>query len=94
MARLIEIGMLLAELAMIAAGFAFGICLASWLSRWGGLWRETPHRIRSLPPEPCWTEEIPSDRRHRYGRAQCVNDELMEADARVRWETAHWPTGG
>ena len=44
--------------------------------------------------EPCWTEETPSDRRHRHGRAQCVNDELMEADARMRWETPPWIAGG
>jgi len=35
------------------------------------------------PDEPCWTEEIVSDGRHYYGRSHCVNDELMEADARI-----------
>ncbi|HEV2818418.1 MAG TPA: hypothetical protein VGW40_14495 [Allosphingosinicella sp.] len=91
MAALIEIGTLLAELAMMAAGFVFGIFVAAWLSRWGRRWRERPEAVRRVAYEPCWTEEISSDRRHRYGRAQCVYDELMEADERMRWEMANWP---
>jgi len=81
MAPLIEIGLMLAT---IAAGFAFGIVLAAWLSRWGRHWRDRPEAIRRVPYEPCWTEEISSDRRHHYARAQCVNDELMEAEERMR----------
>ena len=37
----------------------------------------------SAPDEPCWTEEIASDGRHFHGRSHCVNDALMEADARI-----------
>ena len=38
---------------------------------------------RTTPADPCWTEEIASDGRHFHGRSHCVNDELMEADARI-----------
>lgn len=83
MAALIEIGM---TLATIAAGFAFGICLAFRLGRrrWG--WRERSKPMRSLPREPCWTEAIASDGRYLYGRAQCVNDELIDIDKRWEWD--------
>ena len=84
MDALIGIGTFVAELAMIAAGFVFGICFALWLSRWDWSWRDRPEPIRSVPSEPCWTEEIRSDRRFHYGRAQCVNEELMEAEERMR----------
>ncbi|MEA3029621.1 MAG: hypothetical protein QOJ53_1298 [Sphingomonadales bacterium] len=43
--------------------------------------------------EPCWTEAIASDRRYRYGRAQCVDDVLMEADARMRREPPAYGDG-
>jgi len=86
MAALIDIGMMLAT---IAAGFAFGIGLVFSLGRWRWSRRKRPEAMRRVPYEPCWTEEIPSDRRHRYGRAQCVHDELMEADERMRWENGN-----
>jgi hypothetical protein len=35
------------------------------------------------PLEPCWTEEIGHDGPNLYGRACCVNDDLMEIDARA-----------
>ncbi|MEA3044072.1 MAG: hypothetical protein QOH47_1910 [Sphingomonadales bacterium] len=43
--------------------------------------------------EPCWTEAIASDRRYRYARAQCVDDVLMEADARMRREPPAYGDG-
>lgn len=39
---------------------------------------------RTASDEPCWTEEIASDGRYVHGRSHCVNEELMEADARAR----------
>ena len=36
------------------------------------------------PDEPCWTQELGSDGRYRYGRHGCVNDELMEMERRAR----------
>ena len=42
----------------------------------------TNHHVRA-PLEPCWTEEIGHDGRYRYGRACCVNDDLMDVDARA-----------
>ena len=41
-------------------------------------------RIDTGPDEPCWTEEIGSDDRYLYARSQCVNEELIEMDARMR----------
>jgi hypothetical protein len=35
------------------------------------------------PLEPCWTEEIGHDGRYSYGRACCVDDDLMDVDARA-----------
>jgi hypothetical protein len=39
---------------------------------------------RAAPDESGWTETIASDDRHSYGRSHCVNDALMEMDARAR----------
>ena len=38
----------------------------------------------AAPDEPCWTETIASGSRHSHGRSHCLNDELMEMDARAR----------
>jgi uncharacterized protein VirK/YbjX len=80
-------------LAPIAAGFVVGIYLAFWLSSWTWGRRKRAETMRPVPQEPCRTEEIPSDRRSAYGRAQCVNDELMAADARMRREASEGAGG-
>ena len=59
------------------------------------------HALSRLPPspvfelrapletgsaEPCWTEAIVSDGRYHYARSECVDDWLMELDARAKRE--------
>ena len=41
---------------------------------------------RERPPrdtEPCWTEQLGADDRLTYARSQCVDDVLMEMDAKA-----------
>ena len=60
---------------------------AAWLGlTMAGRGASEPFRdsIDTGPFEPCWTEAIESDGRYRYSRGQCVNDLLMELDARAR----------
>ena len=38
---------------------------------------------RTAPAEPCWTEDLESDGATVYARAECVNEALMEMDARA-----------
>ena len=45
---------------------------------------DRPAPLDTGPVEPCWTEEIASDGRFRYGRSQCVNAPLIELDARAQ----------
>ena len=45
---------------------------------------DRPAPLDTGPVGPCWTEEIPSDDRFRYARSQCVNDPLIELDARAQ----------
>jgi hypothetical protein len=68
---------------MIAAGFAFGIWLASWPGSWRRSLREPPDGIRSIPQEPCWTEAIARDGWRSFERSECVDDVLMRMDARA-----------
>ena len=72
--------------------------VASVLTIWG--WRRidaftfgTNYHC-SLPLEPCWTEEIGHDGRYVYGRARCVNDDLMDVDARAARGEFQIPHGG
>jgi hypothetical protein len=44
--------------------------------------RAAPDQV--APVEPCWVEAIADDGRYSYGRSHCVNDELMDMDARAR----------
>ena len=74
---------LLAILAGLAAFPAFFL-LAWWIGRF---LPDPPHLNEPFyvgPSEPCWTEEIVSDGRYTYARQECVNDLLMELDARAR----------
>lgn len=81
MGTLIEIGMLIAGLALIPAGFGFGICLAFGLAGRGR--RERPQAFRVVPQEPCWTEAIGGAGPVRFQRTQCVDDVLMACDAKA-----------
>ena len=69
------------------AGEFIGLLALGALIVWG--WRRinvftigTNHHVHA-PLEPCWTEEIGHDGRYRYGRACCVDDDLMDVDARA-----------
>ena len=46
------------------------------------------------PNEPCWTEEISRHGGLVYARSQCVNDALMEMDARTGRGDFPVPSGG
>ena len=71
----------------LETGLLLALGAATLFIIWG--WRRigvstlgTNHHSPS-PLEPCWTEEIGHDGRYRYGRARCVNDDLMDVDARA-----------
>ena len=76
-------------LALLMVPLSFAPCL--YLAR--ALSRLPPSpAFESRPPletgsaEPCWTEAIISDGRYRYARSECVDDLLMELDARAKRE--------
>ena len=87
MAAFLELGSVFGMLILGAAGFFAGIWLAAAASRLGGVWRSDTESTNSAWHDPCWTEEIESDQRYRYARGQCVNEELIELEARLLWET-------
>ena len=75
-----------------ALGFA-GISAALLLARRADA-RAARVKAEVAPHEPGWTETIASDARHSYGRSHCVNDALMEMDARARGGDFPNPGGG
>jgi hypothetical protein len=89
MAAALELGFVFGSLALVAGGIFAGIWLAAAASRLGGFWRADPEHSATPPHRPCWTEEIESDRRYRYARAECVNEELVELEARLPWGTSN-----
>jgi hypothetical protein len=94
MAAILELGSIFVMLILGGAGLFAGIWLVAAVSRLGGFWRADPEHSATLPYRPCWTEEIESDRRYRYARGQCVNEELIELEARLQWETPNAFGGG
>ena len=66
------------------AGFPAFFVLARKLDRLLAAAPERSMPIDTGPVEPCWTEEIASDGRFLHARSQCVDDLLMELDARAR----------
>jgi hypothetical protein len=81
------------EMAILLAFLAAGPAIAL-VFELRARFRGWSHAMPTVPAEPCWTEDIPSDRRYACGRAQCVNDELMAADERMRWEMPTGSMGG
>jgi hypothetical protein len=94
MAAALELGFVFGTLALAAAGFFAGIWIAAAASRLGGFWRGDPEPSATPPCRPCWTEEIESDRRYRHARAECINEELVELEARLVWERPNALGGG
>jgi hypothetical protein len=82
----------LLELLLTFAGFAAGILLWAWLFKAppaDEAFREViagrPRQYIDTGPtfEPCWTEELGRGRQLIYARSLCVNDPLIELDARA-----------
>ena len=73
-------------LAILACFAALPACflLARWFERFLPAPPDLNEPFYLGPSEPCWTEEIVSDGRYTYARRECVNDVLMELDARAR----------
>jgi hypothetical protein len=73
-------------LAIFGSFAAFPACfvLARWLERFlpAPPKLNEPFYVGGI--EPCWTEAIVSDGRFNYARRECINDVLMELDARAQ----------
>ncbi len=70
-------------LALVLAGAAAAAALLVWARRVDAAELIRPRRPDPGPADPCWTEEIGREGELRYCRGQCVDDLLMETDARA-----------
>ncbi|HEV2748427.1 MAG TPA: hypothetical protein VGW34_14170 [Allosphingosinicella sp.] len=71
------------QIWLVIAGGA-GLVVLLWGWRRFDIAAGSPTYGSAEPEEPCWTEELASDGRHRYGRSGCYHEQLAEMDARGR----------